>query len=88
MDRFRFPTGWLTGRRGILRFFRVDDWAWEKVAMVVAAIVIGGILSSLLSALIKEEGWTGAFTRHTWRAVVYLVVVVVCAIVTTVVVVR
>ena len=88
MGRFRFPTGWLTGRRGLLRFFRVEDWRWDNVAMVVIAIVIGGIISSLLSSLIKEEGWTGAFTRHTWRAIIYLVVVVLCAIVTTVVVVR
>ena len=84
---FGLPMGWLTGRRGFLRWFR-REWEPQYIALVVVAVVFGGLLSSLLSALIKEEGWGGAFMRHPLRATMYLAVVVACAIVTTVVVVR
>ena len=84
---FGLSMGWLTGRRGFLRWFR-NEWRPENVVMVVVAIVFGGLLSSLLASLIKEEGWSGAFVRHPWKTTVYLAVVVACALVTTIVVVR
>jgi hypothetical protein len=82
------PLGWLNGRRGLLRVFRPDPFRTEKLGLVIAAIVLGGLCSGQLSSLIKEEGWVGAFVRYPLKATLYAVVVVVCTIVTTVIVVR
>jgi hypothetical protein len=82
--------GWLNGRkeRDLVRVFKPSQWQPTEVALVVAAIAIGGVSSNLLATMISTHGLSETFSLYPVKATVYSVLIVVCALVTTITVTR
>jgi hypothetical protein len=83
-------SGWLNGRkeRDLLHVFRPDQWQPTEVALIVAAIAIGGVSSNLLAAMISTHGFSETFALYPVKATFYTALIVVCALITTITVTR
>jgi len=83
-------SGWLTARDGlgIFRVFQPHHWDPGRIALVVAAVAVGGVASNLLASMIAEAGWSEAFGRHRVKAAIYTTLIVACALITTVTAIR
>ena len=68
--------------------FRIRQWQPTEVALVVAAIAIGGISSNLLATMISTHGLSETFSIYPVKASLCTVLIVVCALITTITVTR